>query len=217
MGLVIVHEDAEVDLTRGRMRLEVVVRPVRHAHDLNPAQAVQQNLRIPAVSSIVGHLIFLMLPEAQLVRGYAHGQQKLIGPCHIVCQSLVGHNSPLHSLAEGHLLFCTRLLRGLGIELHLDVPHLAKARMGLVSGVDEYLRLGLGELSQANHTLAGRYLIPEGLADLNRREGQRVAEVAQKAREIYEHSLRGLRSQVAGHLVSWTDHGLEHEIELIDL
>ena len=89
--------------------------------------------------------------------------------------------------------------------------------MALVPGVDEYLSLGLGELPQPDHTLTGRDLISKGLADLHRSKGQAVAEVAQEPGEVDEHALCSLRAEVAGHLIARADHGLEHEVELVDL
>ena len=89
--------------------------------------------------------------------------------------------------------------------------------MSLVPRIYEDLRLGLSEFPEPDHTLAGRDLISEGLADLHCRKRQRVPEVAQEPGEVDEHALRRLRPEIACHLVSRTDHGLEHEIELVDL
>ena len=50
--------------------------------------------------------------------------------------------------------------------------------MGLIPWVYEDLSLGLSEFSESDHTLAGRDLISEGLADLHGRKRQGVPEVA---------------------------------------
>ncbi len=216
LRLAIVHKDREVHLADCCMGFEVIVGPVCHPHQLYPAQTVQKDLRIPAVSSIMGHLIGLVLSEAELLRVYAHRQEVLIGPGHIIGQGLVSDNSPLHRFAKAHLLLHPLLLRLLGVELHPDCLDLIESGMGLVSWVDEDLCLGLGELPQSDHTLAGGDLISIGLANLHCREWKSPPEVAQEPGEVDEHPLGSLRPHVAGHLVSRADHGLEHEIELID-
>ena len=211
------HEDAQVNPAHGRVGLQVIIRSVSHAHNLNPAHPIQENLGIPAVCGIMSHLICLVLPEAQLVRGYAHSQEELVGAGYVVSQGLVGHNAPLHSFSEGHLLLYSLLLGLLRVELHADVSDLREAGMALVPGIDENLSLSLSELPQPDHALAGRDLISKRLANLHSGKRQGIAEVAKQSRKVDEHALRGLRAQVACHLVSRPDHGLEHEIELINL
>ena len=119
--LVVVDKNAEVYLAHGRMSFEVEVRPVGHAHDLYPAQSIQEDLGVPAVCGIMSHLIRFMLAEAKLIRSHSHRQEELVGSGHVVSESLMGHDALFHSLAKGHLLLFALLLCLPGVELHLDI------------------------------------------------------------------------------------------------
>lgn len=81
--------------------------PIRTAHTLHPA--LQRNadtstftiqpyiggmtLCVPAVLSVVGHLVAHVLPEPQLIRCHAHSHQKLLNTTQEIAQGLISNHT----------------------------------------------------------------------------------------------------------------------------
>src|SRR5574341_2254203 len=199
------------------MGFQIVILPVGYAHDLDPAEPVAQYLCIPAVSRIVSHLILHVLPEAKLLSRYACARKEPVGHSQAVSQELVCDRPFPHSLAYGHLLHLSCDLPRLGVKIENNACDILEFRMRLVPWIDEYLSLSLREFAQPYHALPGRYLVAVRFPYLRGSKWQMVAIEFQEAREIHEHALCSLRTEVPYPLCAWTYHGLEHEVELIDI
>ena len=155
------------------MRPEIVIGPVGHPHQLDPAETLQRSLGVPAVCRVVGHLVFFVLSEPETVAGEACLHEELVGAGHVVGENLVSDDPPIHRLLDGHLprLATLSFLVLFRVEDQLQVFHLVEPGVRLVLGVDEYLGLCLRELSQTDHPLPGRDLVSVGFSDLDRAEG----------------------------------------------
>ncbi len=197
---------------------EVVVGPVRDPDRLDPAEPAREALGVPAVTGVVGPLVGEVLAEAEAVGRDPDPAEELVGQGEVVRDVLVRHRARRNGLGHAHLDGrLLRLLLGIREERHPVVRVPREARVRLLLGVDEDLGLGLGELAQADHPLPGRDLVPVGLADLGRPEGEFVAVEPEQAAEVGEDPLRRLGPEVARPLRARPDHGLEHQREPEDL
>jgi hypothetical protein len=194
---------------------QVVRATVGTANALDPAVRCQQ-LGVPAVCGVMGHLVGHVLPEADLLGVDTNLEQELLDTGKEVSERLVVHQTGLDSLANlGRLDF--GLARQLDVaveELELNVLDLVEAGMLLATlGVDIVLNLGHEELANTQQTGTRGDFVTERLADRGRGEGHlRLVELEQLV-EVEELALGRLGAQVAGHVGRGTNRGLEHEVE----
>jgi hypothetical protein len=87
----------------------------------------------------------------------------------------------------------------------------------LLGRVDKNFGLCLGELTEPDHALAGRDLVPVGLPYLHGTKGEFVAVEAEQPGKVHEHPLRCFGAEVADPLGTGADGRLEHEVEVVDL
>jgi len=189
---------------------EVPASPIGDAHDLGPTEA-EQCFSVPAVSSIVGHLVLLVLAEAQAGTVHADGLEELLGEPHEVCQDLVADDALLHRIPDAYLQFPAVV----GEQPHPIILDVLEAGPAFVLRVHEELTLHHVELTHAYDALARGDLIAVPAADLYNSQGQLLTVIAVEAGEVHEDPLSGLRTQVSHPAGTGTDHGLEHEVELL--
>ena len=81
------------------MGTQVIGRPICNPNTLNPAKG-RFYLRIPAISSIVGHLIWQMLPEAQPIFVNSKACKEKEHPPNEITKSLIVDGSLIKWLRE---------------------------------------------------------------------------------------------------------------------
>lgn len=87
--LVISHQ---LNLAFVRVRLQVVSRPVRQPYALHPTMRAL-DLCVPAICSVVRHLVLQMLPEAEAGAVDAESSEEEIGSADEVAQRLIVDDS----------------------------------------------------------------------------------------------------------------------------
>ena len=109
-------------------------------------------------------------------------------------------------------------------DAEVDVPLVAGAAPVLVPlqrlvGRHEELEFHLLELASAEHEVARRDLVPEGLPDLGDAERRLLAAGLEHVAEVHKHALCGLGAQVGngGVGLDGAGVGLEHEVEVAGL
>ena len=214
-GFVVFHVDVKLGLADFRMGFQVVVGPVGNPHGLDPAETVHLDLGVPAVDCVVGHLVFQVLPEPEPCGVDPDLCQELVCKREVVAQELVGNDTLLDCLPNGHPERLALLLGFLGVEHKLPVCEALEVRVALVPGVREDLTLSLGKLPKADYTLPGCDFVPVGLSYLHSPEGELFPVETGQSLEVHEHPLSRFRPEVALASGSRPDGGLEHQVEFV--
>jgi len=184
------------------------------ASDLDPAIR-SLDLCIPAVVSVMGHLVGAMLAEANRLGFDTKGAQEQVSSGNEVANSLVANNAVCDCVAHGHHHGCslTIVLSNGTPKRQFSVSNGAEFRVRLIGWVNEVLNLGHRELSHAQETLTRRNLIAEAKTDLGGGHWEATIVVFDQSAEVDEHALSSLRSEISLRLASWTNLGIEHEVE----
>lgn len=201
-GLVLVHR-------------QIVGRTVSTADTLDPAVRCEE-LGVPAVASVVGHLVGHVLSETNLAHVDTNLCEEQMNTCEEVAKGLIVHNLGLNCLANGHGSQ-VGLAGKLGIlvqQRELNVLNLGEPVVLLATlGINKVLDLSHQEFSHAQQTSSRRNFVSVRLANRGRRE-RHVAHVElEQLGEVGKLTLGCFWSQVASQLAGWTDRSLEHQIE----
>lgn len=210
---VLTHNEGRTGLLG--VHSQIVGTTVSAANALNPAGRGKK-LGIPAVASIVSHLVAHVLTEADLGLIDTDLLEEEVDASKEVAEGLVVDNLLLDSLANGHL-GDSGLARELDVAVEkgeLDVSDFMEPLVLLVAGgVNEVLDLGHQELADTEKTTAGGNLVTVRLANGGRGEGHVAGVVLEELGEVEELALGGLGAQVAGKVAAGTNGSLEHEVE----
>ena len=97
------------------------------------------------------------------------------------------------------------------------LPILEPLKIG--AGLAEELKLHLLELTGTEGEVTGGDLVSEGLTDLRYAEGKLSSGRALYRGEVNEDTLRSLGTKIysVGRILGYTDEGLEHKVELLDV
>ena len=194
---------------------QIIGTTVSAANALNPAGRGKK-LSIPAVASIMSHLVAHVLTEADLGLVDTDLLEEEVDASKEVAEGLVVNNLLLNSLANGHL-GDSGLARELDVAVkkgELDVGNLVEPFVLLVAGgINKVLDLGHQELADTEKTTAGGDLVTVGLANGGRSEGHVAGVVLEELGEVEELALGGLGAQVASKVAAGANGSLEHEVE----
>ncbi|KUI60383.1 hypothetical protein VP1G_11257 [Cytospora mali] len=201
-GLLLVHR-------------EIVGRTVGTADTLDPAIRSEQ-LGVPAVAGVVGHLVGHVLPEADLAHVRTNLLQEQVDTRQEVAQGLIVDDLAGDRVTDGHLPY-RRLAGQLGVLVQqgqLNVGDLVESRVLLATlRVDKVLDLGHQELAHSEQTSAGGNLVSVGLADGGGGEGHVLHVELEQLGEVQELTLGSLWPQVTSQLAGGANGSLEHEVE----
>ncbi|KAF3806253.1 putative glycine--tRNA ligase [Colletotrichum gloeosporioides] len=194
---------------------QVVGAAVSAADTLDPARGGEE-LGVPAVGGVVGHLIGHVLAEADLCHVDTDLGQEQVDAGEEVAEGLVVDDLVLDGVANLHLAH-VGLARELGVAVEqgeLDVLDLDEAGVLLAAlGVDKVLNLGHEELADSQQATSRGNLVSVGAADGGGGEGHLLHVEVEKLGKVEELALGGLGAQVALGVAGGADGGLEHEVE----
>ncbi|GKT53876.1 hypothetical protein ColTof3_01215 [Colletotrichum tofieldiae] len=181
---------------------QVVGAAVGAADTLDPAGGGEE-LGVPAVGGVVGHLVLHVLAEADLGHVDTNLLQEEVDAGEEVAEGLVVDDLVAHGVANRHLLDI-RLAGELGVAVQqgeLDGFNLGEAVVLLAAlGVDK-------------ETGARGDLVAVGATDRGRGEGHLLHVEVEELGEVEELALGGLGAQVASQVAAGANGGLEHEVE----
>mmetsp|Transcript_21214 Transcript_21214/g.46792 ORF Transcript_21214/g.46792 Transcript_21214/m.46792 type:complete len:208 (-) Transcript_21214:580-1203(-) len=199
------------------MRIQVEARSIGDADALQPPVR-REDLSVPAIGRIVGHLSGKMLPEAQLLLVHPRKDEECLSPDHEVRQGLVVDDALGHSIT--HLppcrIFRRKLLLGVE-ERERHIRNRCELRVRLALRIDEVLDLSLSELALPGQASAGSDLVSEGSSDLRNAERKAVRVLLAAVLVVQEDALGRLRPQIALQVATWPNWRREHQVELIRL
>jgi len=179
---------------------QIVRASVGTANALNPTGRGQK-LSIPAVSSVMGHLVSHVLTETELGKINTQLLKEEVDASQEVAESLVVNDALLHSITD-RLLDKGGLAGQLGVAVQkgeLDVLDLVEAVVLLVPlGINEVLDLSHEELTDTEQTGTRGDFVTVGLANGGRGEGHVASVELQQLGKVEELALGGLGAQVAG-------------------
>ncbi|GKT46694.1 uncharacterized protein ColSpa_06875 [Colletotrichum spaethianum] len=194
---------------------QVVGAAVCAADTLDPAGGGEE-LGVPAVGGVVGHLVLHVLAEADLGHVDTNLLQEEVDAGDEVAKRLVVDDLIAHGVANRHLLD-VRLAGELGVAVQqgeLDGLDLVEAVVLLAAlGVDKVLDLGHEELADSQEAGARGDLVAVGAANGGGGEGHLLHVEVEELGKVEELALGSLGAQVAGQVAAGANGGLEHEVE----
>lgn len=154
------------------MLLEIVAGSIGISHALDPSVA-GKNLGVPAVLSVMSHLISKMLTETKTSRIDSDLEQEHVTASHIVSEGLIGNNPLRDSTSYSHFdgWLSVHLIAG-GEQSHLVVGNLLELGQTLVCRINEMLNLAHCEFTNTDESLTRRDLVTESKSYLGSSEGQ---------------------------------------------
>ena len=184
------------------------------ASDLNPTVA-SLNFSIPAVVSVVGHLVRAMLSKADCLTANTDRDEEHISPCDEVTKSLITNDALADSLTDRHhdRASFTCILSLSCPQRKLDVAKRCKLGATFILWVDKVLDFSHRELTDTEETLSRRNLVTESKADLSSSKGETAIVEFNKTTEIDEHTLSCLGAKIAFLETGRANLGIEHQIE----
>ncbi|KAF1760178.1 hypothetical protein GCK72_008424 [Caenorhabditis remanei] len=195
LGLHHIHVDhpslVQLPIRRLEVLLEIVTSFVCVSDAFDPSVR-RQNFSIPAVLSIVSHLVREMLTEPETTVVDTDFHEELMATGHYA-KTYIGNSLSNSDFSSR----CAIQLIASGEQNELLIGNFREFREALVLWIDKVLDFTHGEFTNMNESLTGRDLISEAKTDLSGGERKFSIIELEKSLEVHEDSLSGFWAEDA--------------------